>query len=318
MRFEIIPGADQQSYTLKDNTSGTTAEILTFGALLNRFAIPVKGGETINVVDGFEDTADARANITDGFHSAKLSPFVCRLHLGAYSFEGKDYKIDKFYMGDSAIHGLLYDAPFKVSATHVDENKATLSLIYEYRDNSQGFPFTFDIEIIYKLSTKNDLQVTTHVTNTGTGNMPLNDGWHPYFKLGATINTAAIRFDSKELVEFDEALLPNGKTSLYNSFNLFKVFGDTELDNCFTLNQPSYDGDLPAFEIKDEQLGLSLSIYPDEAYPYLQIYTPPSRKSIAVENLSSIPDSFNNKTGLIILEAGASQTFSTTYRLTQI
>jgi len=318
MRFQIIPGEGQQSYTLTDSTNGTTAEILTFGALLNRFAIPVKGGQLINVVDGFKDPADARASITNGFHSAKLSPFVCRLHLGQYSFEGKDYKIDKHYMKDSAIHGLVFDAVFKVSATHVDDHKATLALVYEYRDNSQGFPFAFDIEVIYKLSADNDLQVTTHVTNAGTGNMPLNDGWHPYFKLGASINTAAVRFDAKELVEFDEALLPNGKTSLYNSFNMFKVFGDTELDNCFTLNQPSYEGALPAFEIKDESLGLSLGIFPDEAYPYLQIYTPPSRESIAVENLSSIPDSFNNKTGLIILASGESKTFTTTYKLALI
>ncbi|GAB3365647.1 aldose 1-epimerase [Arachidicoccus ginsenosidivorans] len=315
MRFEITPGQDHASYILKDNTTGTYAEIFPFGAILNQFTIQSKNGQKVNVIDGFKDQADARENITNGFHSAKLSPFVCRLHKGEYSFEGKNYKIDKHYMGDSAIHGLLFDAPFKVSATHVDENKATLSLTNEYRDNSQGFPFAFDIEVIYKLGINHDLQVTTHVNNAGSGNMPLNDGWHPYFKLGDKVNTAAVRFDSKELVEFDEALLPNGKTSLYTAFNQFKIFGETELDNCFTLNQPSYDGTLPAFEIKDDAVGVLLGIYPDSTYPYLQIYTPPSRSSIAVENLSSVPDSFNNKTGLIILGSGESRTFSTTYKL---
>ncbi|SDZ75804.1 aldose 1-epimerase [Arachidicoccus rhizosphaerae] len=318
MRFEIIPSEGHDSYILKDTRSGTFVEILTFGALLNQFATRTQSGETINVIDGFTGVQDAKQNITNGFHSAKLSPFVCRLHKGQYSFEGKDYKIDKFYMGDSAIHGLLYDAPFKVSATHVDEHKATLSLIYTYRDSSQGFPFAFDIEVLYKLGEKGDLQLTTHVTNAGTGNMPISDGWHPYFTLGATINTAAVRFDSKELVEFDEALLPNGKTSLYNSFNQFKIFGDTELDNCFTLNREKYEGDLPAFEIKDEAAGIQLGIYPDDSYPYLQIYTPPSRTSIAVENLSSVPDAFNNKTGLITLSRGEARTFSTTYKLTTL
>lgn len=318
MRFEIIPSSGHDSYILKDNQSGTFAEILTFGALLNQFTAKTKSGELLNVIDGFAGVQDAQQQITNGFHSAKLSPFVCRLHKGKFSFESTDYKIDKFYMGDSAIHGLLYDAAFKVSATHVDDHKATLSLIYPYRDTHQGFPFAFDIEVIYKLGENNDLQLTTHVTNAGTSSMPLNDGWHPYFKIGATINSAAVRFDAKELVEFDEALLPNGKTSLYNSFNQFKVFGDTELDNCFTLNREKYEGDLPAFEIKDEAAGLQLGIYPDEAYPYLQIYTPPARTSIAVENLSSIPDSFNNKTGLITLAGGEARTFSTTYKLTAI
>ena len=315
MRFEIIPSESKQSYTLKDNTSGTTAEILTFGAVLNQFTIPV-AGNSFNVIDAFKDTTEATQEITNGFHGAKLSPFVCRLHQGEYSFEGNSYKIDKHYMGASAIHGLVYDAPFTVSATHVDEHKATLSLLYSYKNPSQGFPFHYDLEVIYKLSVGSVLQVTTHVTNVGRGNMPLNDGWHPYFTVGETINTAAIRFDSKELVAFDEALLPTGKSSPYNNFNEFNIFAETELDNCFTLNRDSYEqGQPPAFQIKNEQTGLSLSIFPDSSYPYLQIYTPPSRKCIAVENLSSLPDSFNNKTGLIILGAGESRTFSTAYVL---
>ena len=315
MRFEIISGTGDQTYILKDNQLGVQAEILRFGAILNKFIIEQKDGQLINIIDGFKDPADAQKNITDGFHGAKLSPFVCRLHKGSYRFEGNEYKIDKHYMKESAIHGLLYDALFSVSVTHVDDHKATLSLLYEYRDNSQGFPFSFDIEVIYKLSSDKGLQVTTYVTNTGTGNMPLNDGWHPYFKLGPTINTASVRFDAKELIEFDEALLPSGKTSAYKEFDQFKVFGETELDNCFTLNQIGYSSDQAAFEIKDETVGVSLSIYPDENYPYLQIYTPPSRESIAVENLSSIPDSFNNKTGLIILPPGESRTFTTAYKL---
>lgn len=318
MRFEIIPGAAKDHYLLRDVENGTQAEIFTFGALLNQFSVPVGPGtaERVNVIDGFADSAAARAEITDGFHGAKLSPYVCRLHKGSFDFEDKSYKVKGHYMGDSAIHGLLFDAAFAVSSTHVDEEKAILSLWYQYNTTEHGFPFPYSIEVIYKLTADRSLQVTTNVTNAGKTNMPLNDGWHPYFKLGQSIDSASVRFDSKELVEFDDALLPSGKTSIYQNFHSFKVFGDTELDNCFTLNRPAYNEDLPAFEIKDESVGLSIGIYPDDAYPFLQIYTPPSRESIAVENLSSIPDSFNNKTGLITLKPGESRVFNTTYKLT--
>jgi aldose 1-epimerase len=47
----------------------------------------------------------------------------------------------------------------------------------------------------------------------------------------------------------------------------------------------------------------------------LQIYTPPHRKSIAIENLSSAPDAFNNKIGLIELGAEESHAFQTRYRI---
>lgn len=314
MRFEIIPATNHDSYLLKDTENGHSAEIFTFGALLNQFNIDTAQA-TINVVDGFADIQQAREEITDGFHSAKLSPFVCRLNNGTFDFDGNSFKIKKHYMGDSAIHGLLFDADFKVVSTHIDDEKATLILHYQYDSAENGFPFPYSIEVAYKLSGAGSLQVTTTVINTGKQQMPLNDGWHPYFKLGDTIDTASIRFDSKEIVEFDDALLPTGKKLAYQNYNMFTVFGETTLDNCFTLNQNAYNEDLPAFEIKDESVGVCLGIYPDEGYPYLQIYTPPSRDSIAVENLSSIPDSFNNKAGLITLRPGESRVFSTTYRL---
>lgn len=315
MRFEITPDENHTSYLLKDQENGTTAEIFTFGALLNQFSIQNKAGKSINVIDGFKDVADAQKNITNGFHGAKLSPFVCRMNKGSYSFQGKDLKVNKHYMGDSAIHGLLYDGSFNVTATHVDEEKATIALHFDYEQTDKGFPFPYTMEVLYKLTNSSTLQVTTTVTNTGKEDMPLNDGWHPYFKLGEKINQASIRFDSKELVEFDAALLPNGKKTPFQDFNQFKPFGDTQLDNCYTLNKSSYTAEQPAFELKDESAGLSLAIFPDDSYPYLQIYTPPSRESIAVENLSSIPDSFNNKTGLLILKPGESRVFTTNYQL---
>jgi galactose mutarotase-like enzyme len=43
-----------------------------------------------------------------------------------------------------------------------------------------------------------------------------------------------------------------------------------------------------------------LTIEPDKEYPILQIYIPPHRNSIAIENLSGAPDNFNNKMGLVI------------------
>lgn len=310
MKFEISSVGDGQIFLLRNKENGTEAEVYALGALLNKFSIK-KDNALINVVESYASVEDAKANIPPAFRSAKLSPFVCRLFKGEYAFDNKKYKIDKYYMGDSAIHGLLYDAVFTAASTHVDDHKAVLILRYKYDNTEQGFPFTYSIEVSFKLNDKNQLSLNTEVTNLSQSDMPLNDGWHPYFKIGKTINDAEIRFNSKELVEFDEQLLPNGKTSEYNTFSEFKIFGDTFLDNCFTLND--FAG--PAFQMRNNAEGVQLNIYPAESYPYLQIYTPPSRESIAVENLSGIPDSFNNKTGLIVLKPGNSRRFSTMYEL---
>ena len=82
-------------------------------------------------MDGFDSPADAQQNITKGFKSTKLSPFVCRLAKGEYKFNGSSYKIDKFYMGDSAIHGLLFDQEFTISDTGADNESAFVVFHYQ-------------------------------------------------------------------------------------------------------------------------------------------------------------------------------------------
>ena len=69
------------------------------------------------------------------------------------------------------------------------------------------------------------------------------------------------------------------------------------------------------FQLTNTKNGVSLKIQPQSNYPFLQIYTPPHRKSIALENLSAAPDALNNKMGLTILGKNKSQKFITEYKV---
>lgn len=296
--------------TLKDDTTRCEAEIYSFGALLNKFSVPVNDKE-INVIDGFTSVDDAKENISNGFKSTKLSPFVCRLTKGEYKFNHSNYKIDKFYMGDSAIHGLLFDQSFVVTDKGADDNKAFVVLSYSYNKTNEGFPFPFSMEVTYTLTTNNSLTLTTQVINKSNSDMPLSDGWHPYFTLDTKVDELFVQFNSKRMVEFDDKLVPTGNYLPYNNFNTAKKFGDTFLDNCFELNETG----IGACSLKNESNGLQLNIIPGASYPYLQIYTPPHRNSIAIENLSGAPDAFNNGIGLIIAKPNEAYSFTTTYQL---
>ncbi|QEC68480.1 aldose 1-epimerase [Panacibacter ginsenosidivorans] len=293
--------------TLSDDVTGCKAELYSFGALLNKFSTT----GSVNVIDGFTSVADAQQNIAKGFKSTKLSPFVCRLTKGEYKFNNSSYKIDKFYMGDSAIHGLLFDQEFAVRNTGADNEKAFSVFHYQYNKKNEGYPFSFAVEIIYTLTANNNLSLTTKITNTGNTDMPLSDGWHPYFTLGSAVDELDVQFNSKRMVEFDDKLVPTGNYLPYDHFNEMKKFGDTFLDNCFELNETG----TVACTLKNSSNGLQLNIIPSAAYPYLQIYTPPHRNSIAIENLSSVPDAFNNGIGLIIAKPGKTYSFETTYQL---
>lgn len=315
MPFEVtVTGsATDQVIVLHEYFTDTFVEVFSFGALLNQFAV-VKNGEKKNVVLGFANIEDAKENITGGFQSAKLSPFVCRMKEGKYKFHDELYKVNKFYLQTEAIHGLLYDAPFKVIDNGATDEYAYATMEYVYNKEEKGFPFTYRTEITYRLETTNRLTIVTKVTNTGDQSFPLSDGWHPYFRLGETVDTLEVRFNSKEIAEFDERLLPTGIYSPFREFNSFKPLGSVMLDHCFVL-----DGfDKTACAIKDSKAGLQFDIIPDNSYPYLQIYTPADRKSIAIENLSSVPDAFNNGIGLIVLEPQEGKSFTTVYQINNI
>lgn len=293
---------------LKDAETNCIAQIYSKGALLNAFTITGTAG-SFNIIDGFASPAEAIEKITAGFKSAKLSPYVCRVAAGRYSFEGREYKLNKFYLGTEAIHGLIYAAPFAITSQGANGDSAWVTFDYTYNNNTEGYPFTYNTQVTYRLKKGGTLSITTEVTNTGHTDMPLTDGWHPYFILGNTVNNAVLHINANQMLEFNDKLLPSGNVVAVSEYVTPKRIGDTFFDNCFVVNQNNQ----PACTVTDPTTGLTLVITASGTYPYLQVYTPNHRKSIAIENLSSAPDAFNNGIGLIIAKPGEHHIFVNDY-----
>ena len=313
MQFTVVTihESGYEVVELHDQGSGTRVQLYSFGALLNAFTIPTKTG-TINGIDGFSSINDAIANATAGFKSSKLSPFVCRLQHGKYSFDQKEYKIEGFYLGEHAIHGLLFNAPFTVTDTKTTASEASVTFSHHYKGTDPGYPFPFTLHVKWKLTSGNTLQVFTTATNNHSSAIPFSDGWHPYFMMGETIDSATLSFTTNKQLEFSEDLLPTGNTIEDNRFVDGQKMEGVFLDNCFLLDHHSETKH--HCTLKND--AVTLKITPDKQYPYLQIYTPPHRKSIAIENLTSAPDSFNNGIGLIVIEPHHTIECATTYTLT--
>ena len=313
MQFTVVTNHENgyEVVELQDHASGARVQLYSFGALLNAFTIPTKTG-SFNGIDGFASIEDAVTNATAGFKSSKLSPFVCRLQHGKYRFNQKEYTIKGFYLGEHAIHGLLFNAPFTITHTKSTASEASVIFSHHYKGTDPGYPFSFTLHVKWKLSSGNRLQVFTTATNNHSSAIPFSDGWHPYFRVGDTIDTATLSFTTNKQLEFSEDLLPTGNIIEDNRFMVGQKMEGIFLDNCFLLDQRSETQH--KCTLKNETV--TLTIAPDKHYPYLQIYTPPHRKSIAIENLTSAPDSYNNGIGLLIIEPKHTLEFSTTYTLT--
>ena len=298
---------------LKDNNTNTFATILPLsGAILNAFET-VHNGKVINVIESYISSDDFINNQeSKGFLGSKLSPFVCRLKHGKYQFAEKKYRIEKFYLGKSAIHGILYNKSFTIVSETANDLHASVTMKHEYRKEDKGYPFNYDCVITWQLEKDNKLSVTTECINRDAGLIPMQDGWHPYFNLGNVADELQLEFQSREMVEFNSDLIPTQNLIPYSEFNSLKKIDTTFFDNCFTLNT---DACQPMCVLRNPSKKIEIEIYPEKSYPYLQIYIPPHRKNISIENLSGAPDTFNNGMGVTTLEPGESALYNTSYKI---
>jgi aldose 1-epimerase len=314
MSFEIreIAANGLEIIILEDESSGTRAEVIpAFGGLLNSFYIKKDGGEH-NIIDGYMSREDLLANLPVQFKSARLSPFVCRLQHGSYHYRKQKYIIQKRSARGEVIHGLLYDEKFAVHSMLADETKAELVMWYLYEAKDPGYPFIYSCELHYILYEKNRLEIITILQNHTSGAIPISDGWHPYFTTGTPVDELELQFNANTIVEFDQHLIPTGRVLPFDEFINPQKIGSREMDNSFLFADNAAK---PFCHLHDPVKNITVSILPDVSYPVLQIFIPPHRKSIAIENLSAVPDVFNNKTGLIELQPGEAKRFSITYGL---
>jgi aldose 1-epimerase len=315
MSFSIRHANEQdlEQVNIRDESTGTEITILPgHGASLHAFRIRQPDGTLFNVIDNYKDGTELKNEMSLSYKGARLSPFPCRIPGGKYCFENKEYQFKKLFKDGTAIHGLLYDKPFSITGETPGDSSGALSMEYLYQKDDDGYPFDYGCGVRYSLRGDNLLEVVTTVTNLDKTVIPIADGWHPYFRLGGRVDDWQLQFHSEAIVEFDERLIPTGRLIQYEDFENPRTLGDTFLDNCYVLKPGLVS---PVCEIYHPANRLRVSFFPDAAYPYLQIYTPSTRDSIAVENLSGAPDCFNNKMGLLLLQPGHSQIFTARYKV---
>ena len=298
---------------LKNDSSGNYVAILPeCSAMMHEFAV-MRDNEVINVIDSYSSMEEYKTRVKEeGYKGCKLSPFVCRIYNSNYFFGGNEYSLQKSIPLTHALHGELYDRPFTVISKNADKAGAVVTMKYAYRAEDPGYPFNYDCVVTWKLEPENKLTVTTECINKDEGLIPMQDGWHPYFAIGDSIDDLFLEFQCTKMLEFSSDLIPTNKLLDYTKFSSIEKIGNTVLDNCFVLDSHECQ---PLCVLRSNEKKLEIQLFPDESYPYLQIYTPAHRKSIAIENVSGAPNAFNNGIGFITLESGQSALFKTAYKI---
>ncbi len=305
MSFEIqiTAIAHFEEVNLKDTSNGNSIKICTKGGILNEWIV---GGKK-SIINGNDFNKGWGNFEMNGFKSGKMSPFSCRLEMGQYQHLDQQYTIQKFYLGEHALHGIQYDALYTIESTQVASDSASVLLVHHYQGTDKGYPFPYTIHLEWIFKINNIVTVKTTIMNQHDQAIPIMDGWHPYFTLGAKVNEYKLQFKNKGRIEYNQYLLPTGKIIEDNTFNESSKISELHLDDCWLIDEQS-----PSCTIQYENEKIIVS--PESNYPYLQIYTPDDRMSIAIENLSAAPNCFNNKMGLHILKPQENWELATSYQ----
>ncbi len=269
------------------------------GARLNNFVVPLNKGE-FDIIDGYSSAEELAIEYYS--KSSLLIPFPNRIADGKYEFEGKTYQLPLNKPDEgNAIHGFVSGKHFVLKRSEVVGADYELELGYT-SSAIDGYPFQFEVVVIYKLKSSGTLRISTEVKNTNETKMPVGIGWHPYFKTGASVEALELRLSQVQELEVDGKLIPTGNMDDVTKWMSPKTLSGVEFDTGFKFLTEDKQ-----IILSDPEKKLEIKINCLGGYKYVQIFIPPWRTSIAIEPMTCAADAFNNKLGLEILNPGETQ-----------
>jgi aldose 1-epimerase len=251
-----------------------------------------------------------------------LFPFPGRIGGAAFTFEGREYRLEPSDAYGNAIHGFVFNRPWR--AVEQTEGKVVGEFHASVDDAKilDHWPSDFRIHVSYEVRGR-ELLSDIHYTNMGRRNLPCGFGTHAYFRLpladggavGDTIVTAPVDhyWELERMVPTGKIIADRPDQSLVDGLRLL----DHQFDTVFTRVEHDADG-LSRTRLTDPATKRQLTQTFDRSFTQCVIYTPGHRQAICLEPYTCVPDAIRlaaegHKTGLQILKPGES--FKTTIRM---
>lgn len=288
-RIDTIDTNGFEEIIISDSDRGDYCSVVpAFGANIRELII---GNESI--IDGYNTLEAFRVN--DSYQSTFLIPFPNRVSGGRYSFRNSEYTLPKNGV-NNALHGFFHNREMVLKEKLVGDKGASLIFAYDYRGSYSGYPFCFNVEITIILNV-GGFRCLIEITGEDDKRVPIGAGWHPYFRLGTeSIDELKMKLPVCNILELDDNKIPTGKIMPYGFYEDYDYLNREHFDTGFSV--PSSHCTV---ELWSEKRRKGIRVEHERVRGgqcYFQIYTPPSRKSIAIEPMTCAANALNNGLGL--------------------
>jgi aldose 1-epimerase len=297
----------EQYELVRTTPAGTARAVITeLAAGIREFQI---GG--VDLVEPFPVTSSPQSAA-----GIVLSPWPNRVRDGKWSWTAADGTEQSLQLPltepalGNASHGLLRFTAYQLADKGADFVELSATIFPQ-----NGYPFLVDTSVRYQLA-DDGLTVTHTFANAGETDAPVAVGAHPYFRIGEVdSNELQLTVHATTRFELDEKLIPVSQAPVDGTrFDLRSPQRLGELD----LNEGYADagpGELAQLTAPD---GATLTVWGDEAFRYLQVYThrsfatlPEGGVAIALEPMTAPTDALNS--GLGITRLAPHETWTVTW-----
>jgi len=188
------------------NGSGMCVRILDFGGTVQSITLPDRRGIPTDVVLGYDDVESYENGSC--YYGAVVGRYANRIGNARFVLDGKEFLLEKSPGESNHVHGVFNKRLFEASA-----DGGALTLCYVSPDMEEGFPGNLTVEVRYRLTEDNALEITYRaVTDAPT---VLNLTNHSYFNLngqdGSTILDHKLRLNSSYFTEYEASFAQTGR-----------------------------------------------------------------------------------------------------------
>lgn len=267
------------AFELKNSQMCVT--VLDFGCTIQSITLLDKNNELRDICLGYNDVSSYEKGSC--FYGAVVGRFANRIGEASFSIDGKLYQLEKTPGENNHVHGVFSKRLFKA-----ETQGEKLVLRYTSPDMEEGYPGNLNVEVTFRLSEDNELEISYLATTDFPTVINLTN--HCYFNLNGQDNSAIfdhiVKLNCSYFSEYNEDFSQTGRIiSVDNTpldFRKEHTFGERFYDDYHQLRIcTGYDHNMIidgkenelkyAGSCRSEKTGILLEMFTTE--PALQFYS---------------------------------------------